>query len=82
MEKWISVKDQLPETDRAVLAVKQLKSGLRDICIARCIPNYARYHYETKTYTEEPYWVCGGNNNVIYWMDLPDMPPKEVGGDE
>jgi hypothetical protein len=73
---WIGVKDRLPEDDRAVLAVKQLKDGRRDMCLARCIPNYECYDVETRSIIKNPYWVCGGNNNIIYWMPLPE-PPKE-----
>ncbi len=76
MSVWIKCSERLPDTDRNVLAVKELKSGHRDICIARCIPTYPKYHHETKTYTEEPYWVCGGNNHVICWAELPEMPAE------
>ena len=41
MSEWISVKERLPEDDQvSVLAVKQLKDGRRDVCIARCIPDW------------------------------------------
>lgn len=73
---WISVKDMLPEDDRTVLAVKQLKDGRRDICIARCIPDYEHYDPDTKQHVRSPYWVCGGNNNIIYWMPLPEIPEE------
>ena len=72
MNNWISVKDRLPLTDRQVLAVKELKNGRREICLARCIPNYEHFDYTTGNYVYEPYWACtGGNNNIIMWMDLP-----------
>ena len=25
-----------------------------------------------------PYWVCGGNNNIIAWRPLPPMPEVSV----
>ena len=77
MNEWINVNDQIPDDDRMVLAVKELKNGTREICLARCLPEYPKYHPDTKTYTEDPYWVASGNNNIVWWMELPGMP--EVG---
>lgn len=74
---WIRAADRLPENHRTVLAVKQLKSGQRDICLAYCIPEYERTNPVTKEVTKSPYWVCGGNNNIVYWMPLPELPAKE-----
>ena len=71
---WISVNDRLPEKDVTVLAVKQLKSGARDLCLARCIPDWEYTEYPSGEKKRKPYWVCGGNNNIIYWMPLPDIP--------
>lgn len=76
-QKWISVRDALPETGVRVLAVKELKSGQRDLCLAFCITEYEQYNAETKQRIKRPYWVCGGNNNIIYWMTLPEMPEEE-----
>ena len=72
--EWIRTKDQLPENDQAVIAVKELKNGTRDICIARCLLQWEHYDVSTGQTTRGPYWVCGGNNNIIYWMPLPEMP--------
>ena len=75
MSEWIDVNDRVPDTDRAVLAVKELKSGQRDICIARCYAKWERYDHVAGHNVEcGPYWVCGGNNNIIAWMELPEMP--------
>ena len=73
---WISVKDRLPEDQVTVLAVKQLKNGRRDICLARCILEYEHFDVETRTKVISPYWACGGNNNIIYWMPLPGLPEE------
>lgn len=71
---WIDAKALTPDDGTDVLAVKELKNGTRSICIARCIN---RWEY-TDPLTHEkkigPYWVCGGNNNIICWMPLPEMP--------
>lgn len=74
--RWIPVGERLPETDAPVLAVKELKSGQRDICIARCMPDFEYYDAESGEKRHKPYWVCGGNNNILYWMTLPEMPEK------
>lgn len=72
---WHNAEIELPPDGERVLAVKQLKSGLRDICLAHCIRNWEHFDYATKTTHIGPYWVtCGGNNNVIYWMPLPKIP--------
>ena len=76
MHDWISVSDRLPENDKTVLAVKQLKDGRRDICLARCIPDYKLFDPDTMQNVRVPYWVCGGNNNILYWMPLPSMPKE------
>jgi hypothetical protein len=78
MSEWISVKDRIPEDDRQVLAVKQLKSGLREVCLARCIPEWEYTDPVTKTKTCAPYWVTGGNNNIVAWMPLPDLPKEDA----
>ena len=75
MSNWIDVKDRVPDTDRQVIAVKELKSGRRDICIARCYEHWQSYdHIAGKNVEVGPYWVCGGNNNIVFWMELPEMP--------
>ena len=37
------------------------------------------HDYVTGEDIVEPYWVCGGNNNVIFWQPLPEIPAKEDG---
>ena len=82
MSEWISVKERLPEDEQvSVLAVKQLKDGRRDVCIARCIPDWEYKDYTTGQTAKKPYWVCGGNNNIIYWQPIPELP-EEVTGDD
>ena len=71
---WISVEDRLPEEGVRVLAVKKLKDGRRDLALATCIPEYKHHDYVTGEDIVEPYWVCGGNNNITHWMPLPEMP--------
>ena len=75
MNGWIDVNDQLPEDDKQVLAVKQLKSGRREICLAYCKAHWERYDPIAGHNVEcGPYWVCGGNNNIIFWQELPEIP--------
>ena len=78
--EWISVEDRLPEEGVRVLAVKKLKDGRRDLALATCIPEYKHHDYVTGEDIVEPYWVCGGNNNITHWMPLPEMPEEESHG--
>lgn len=73
---WISVEERLPEDLVTVLAVKQLKNGRINICLARCIREYTFFDYTVGREVTEPRWVCGGNNNILYWMPLPDLPKE------
>ena len=75
---WISVKDRLPEEGVRVLAVKKLKDGRRDLALASCIPEYKHHDYTTGEAVVEPYWVCGGNNNITHWQPLPELPEVEA----
>lgn len=76
MDTWIRPSDQLPANGEAVLAVKQLRNGTKDICIARCIHDYKYMDVVTKEYRTGPYWACGGNNNIILWMPMPKIPEE------
>ena len=79
---WISVKDALPKNQVTVLVVKELKSGQRNIGLGYCIPEYKIHDYTTGEDRVEPYWVCGGNNHVIYWMELPKIPKEAAHGQD
>ena len=74
MSEWIDARLELPKDGELVLAVKQLKNGSRDICLARCIRNFHCYDPVKKESYTGSYWACGGNNNVIMWMPLPEIP--------
>lgn len=80
MGEWIDVKERLPENQVTVLIVKELKSGQRNIGLGYCITEYKHHDYITGEVRIEPYWVCGGNNNVIYWMPLPAIPEVSANG--
>lgn len=77
MTVWYNAALDLPKEGQDVLAVKELKNGRREICIARCIPEWEYTDPVTLETSVAPYWVCGGNNNIIYWMPLPKIPEKE-----
>ncbi len=79
---WHDAALDLPKNHEQVLAVKQLKNGDRSLCLAYCITEYEHVNPITKEKVIEPYWVCGGNNNIIFWMPLPDIPGEEADGDE
>ena len=76
LDAWKSVREGLPEDGESVLAVKQCKDGSRSLCFARCFHNYRMFNIETREYYTGTYWSCGGNNNIIYWMPLPEMPKE------
>ena len=73
-ERWIDAKEELPLTSETVLAVKELKNGTRSTCMARCIRDYEFIDPVTHERYTAPYWTCGGNNNIVYWMPLPSIP--------
>lgn len=77
--EWRNAAQEQPENGVLVLAVKQLKSGRRDYCLASCQQNYEFYDTARKELVKGPYWTCGGNNNIIYWMPLPEIPEKGNG---
>ena len=74
--EWKNPAKELPGKDVLVLAVKQLKNGTRDYCLAKCNPNYRYFDTEKREIIDGPYWTCSGNNNVIAWMPLPEIPGK------
>lgn len=76
MSEWIRVEDRLPEDDGTVLAVKQLKDGSRQICLAYCNLDWMYRDPVSGVTRHEPRWVCGGNNNIIWWQPLPEMPEE------
>lgn len=71
---WHNAALELPPNHEQVLIVKKLKSGVLQIGLGYCIPDYHYHDYYTDTDRVGPYWVCGGNNNVVYWMPLPKIP--------
>ena len=75
---WHDARVELPPGHVEVLAVKQLKNGQRSMTIAYCIPDFTYHDNETGKDVTKPYWVCGGNNNVIYWMPLPEFPETDM----
>ena len=80
---WTSVEVGLPESNERVLAIKELKNGRREICIAYCIRDYRYHDYVEGKDVTGPYWVTGGgNNNVIMWMQLPEIPKDEKPAEE
>ena len=73
---WINAALEIPPDEKTVLAVKELKNGRREICLAYCIADYTYRDPRTGETSVGPYWCCGGNNNIIYWMPLPKIPEK------
>lgn len=70
---WHDAKMDPPKTRGTVLAIKQLKDGRREYCLAYCIRDYEWTNPATGVWIREDRWVCQGNNHIIYWMPLPEI---------
>lgn len=71
-EKWISVKDRLPETDNMILAVAS-GNPMENLTLVNA---YCMAEYEPGDgwiFEEYPEWT---DAEVTYWMPLPE-PPEE-----
>lgn len=77
MTEWISVKDRVPDDQKSVLIVKQLKGGGRTVGMGYCIKDYSYKDYSTNEIIRKPRWVCAGTGNVVYWMPLPELPKED-----
>lgn len=66
---WHDARTDFPRDGVQVLCVKQNKAGHRNLCFGS--------HWQGRPYDNG--WVTGGgNNNVIMWMTLPEIPEGEV----
>ena len=66
---WRKADVDVPRDGLQVLCIKELKNGSRTMCIGS--------HYTDYKYNDG--WVTsGGNNNVICWMTLPEIPEGEI----
>lgn len=76
-DKWISVKDRLPEDDREVLATYKItEKGIkwRGVETASCIAGNGEVNWVSLW---DEYRIPNGSKRVItHWMPLP-KPPKE-----
>ena len=58
---WDMADEELPTNDRQVLCVTRTKKGKNNIQIGYYSPDFSR-------------WVVGMTNNVVAWMELPELP--------
>ena len=66
---WRNAAKEFPRDGLRVLCVKELKNGRRDMCFGT--------HWMDRPYDNG--WITGGgNNNVIAWMTLPEIPEGEI----
>lgn len=63
-KKWVDPGRELPSHCSYVLVCTETKKGKKAI--------------KTGYYDESLGWVCGMNNNVIAWQELPDPPESEA----
>ena len=66
---WRNAKVDVPRDGQQVLCIKELANGRRTMCFGT--------HWQDRPYDNG--WITGGgNNNVIMWMTLPEIPEGEV----
>ena len=66
---WKNARKDFPRDGQQVLCIKELKNGSRTMCFGS--------HWMDRQYDNG--WVTGGgNNNVILWMTLPEIPEGVV----
>jgi hypothetical protein len=66
---WRNAKTDFPRDGLQVLCIKELKNGSRTMCFGS--------HWMNRQYDNG--WITGGgNNNVIMWMTLPEIPDKSM----
>ena len=70
---WISVKERLPEDEKAVLAYYGFDRGNGDVEMKSMgILGY-------RCFAPEPHWQWSEYNIVVtHWMPLPEPPKEEV----
>lgn len=80
MSGWISAAEMLPEANKCVLCVKRLKNGRLDMCFGSYNPDGMEWDYENnRPRTGVGRWsTSGSNNNVIWWMKLPELPEGDA----
>ena len=64
---WKNAKDHKPQNGQRVLCIKELKNGTWSMCFGS--------YWKDRQY-DDGWATGGGNNNVILWMQLPEMPEK------
>ena len=64
---WKNAAMEVPMDGVQVLCIKELKNGSRTMCFGS--------HWKGRPYDDG--WITsGGNNNVIAWMALPEIPER------
>ena len=63
---WHDANVTKPKSGEQVLCVKRLKCGRKELC-------FGSWHEDLDRLI-----TSGGNNNVIFWMPLPEIPEKEM----
>ena len=78
---WWNAKITQPETADYVICIKQLKNGRQEMCLGSFNRDALQWDPEKRDFVKGPgIWrTNGGNNNVIWWTELPEMPEEENG---
>ena len=73
---WVDANKEVPDTNRTVIVAKRLKNGRIEEGLGRYEQDATAYNPATGRNENRPTWVCAGNNNVIAWCELPELPEE------
>ena len=80
-DKWISVKDQVPQQGIVCLLYQTYPPGSMFNCRAdplpRCFIKIGGIRYDGKFILYEDQYSYNGLNHVTHWMPLPTSPIKD-----
>lgn len=76
MQKWISIKDQLPEGDVGILVTDGKVVVTACLCYLKNEPRWWSAHGFGGYEWEFDFSSTFKDNAITHWMPLPDLPSK------